>query len=425
MKRAGKEKWGGGNSVLTAAGTRDGGFFEGLRTGRNRSTRSGGEAAAVPTPGRQVFGQFNIGCKQYHGAGGFTAFGAAASDMSDAAFGSMVETEVEGLISDAKKDFNVEFYGTELGVLARVNGDPGVGTAVTVDQLQALVAWDASGTRYLSAGLELDFIAEADGTVRAGAPEVTSVTDRVTFELVAAANAAVADNDLIVRRGSVTQAGGAAVPTAFTGLEQLIDDLTTMPAAGVSGNYDLDILQGLDRNTAGNAFARGQVLDLANADLSENALQNLVYRAEENSATYPDLILTHRSVQSAIQRLMVGDRRFQPQKFAGGFQADALLMNFGDHDVKIIVDRECPYDRAYLLNMDSFRLYVLRDIELMEETGSILRQAADGSDSWVFSFRLFANLGSVQPNALGKIVRIGGADERFGVGGNALVVTTF
>ena len=130
---------------------------------------------------------------------------------------------------------------------------------------------------------------------------------------------------------------------------------------------------------------------------------------------YPDCFLTHRSVQGAIQQLLVGDRRFVPQSFPGGFKADALVYNAGDADIPIIVDRECPYDRLYSLNLDALKSYVLRDIEMIEEDGSVLRQSGN-TDQWQFSFRMFANLGAVQPNALGKMVRIGGADEAFGIG---------
>lgn len=409
LKKIGKEQWGGQ------------GFFEAVRTGRNRSTGPGYETTALPTPGRQAFENFNIACRQYHGQGGFTAFGAAASSMSEGAFKSMLDTEVNGLISDSKKDFNVDFYGTEIGVLAKVNGDPGGGVSVTVDGAQNVVYWLQSGTRYLSPGQLIDFIDETNGNVT-GQSTIVSVDTALTFTIDAPV-AGIQDNDLIVRRNAIAPTGGAAVPSAFTGIEQLIDDLSTMPTAATSGGYNLDVIQGIDRNTA--TWARGNIVDLNNAGLSETAIQNLIYRIEDNSGMYPDVFICHRSVQSAFQQLLVGDRRFQPQKFPGGFQADALVYNAGDKDIPIIVDRECPYDRLYALNMDALKLYMLRDVEMIEESGSILRQDANGSDSWNFGFRMFGNLGTCQPNALGKMVRIGGADERYGVGGTGLVVNTF
>lgn len=414
LKRVGKEKWGGQ------------GFYEALRTGRNRSTVPGYETSVLPTAMRQAFSNFIIACRQYHGQGGFTAFGAAATALSDAAFGSMVKTEVDGLIADAKKDFNIDFYGTELGVLGKVNGAPGGGgTTFVVDGAQNVNAWLQHGTRYLSVAQELSFVKEDDGLVRANNTTVTAITGTLTF--TGSASATAADNDLIVRASALGAPGfaGTSVPSAFTGLEQLIDDLSTMPTAATAGGYDLDAIQGIDRNTAANTFARGNVLDLNNAALSETAIQNLVYRIEENSGMYPDVFLTHRSVQSAFQQLLVGDRRFVPQKFPGGFQADALVYNAGDKDIPIIVDRECPYDRLYALNLDALKMYMLKDIEMIEESGSILRQDAAGSDAWNFGFRMFGNLGSPQPNALGKMVRIGGADERYGVAGTGLVVSTF
>ena len=403
LKKVGKEKWGGSA------------FLHALRTARNRSTRPGGEQTALPTSQRQTQANAQVGCRIYHGVGGFTAFGAAATEQSDAAFGEMIKVEVDGLISDARKDLNIDAYGTPLGVLGRVNGDPGAGVTVTLDQAQGLAAWDQYGNRYLSPNQRVEFIDQADGTVRGTVGVIASVeaANRTQFDLTAAI-AAIEDNDLVVREG--TQATGAATTRALNGLEHLIDDTTTMPADGVAMGYNLDLLEGIDRSVGGNEYWRGNVLDINNANLAETHFQNMVYRIEERSGMYPDLILTHRSVQGAFQQLLVGDRRFVPLTFPGGFKAEALVYNAGARDIPIVVDRECPSDRAYFLNLDCISNYVLRDIEMIEETGSVLRQAAAGGDEWEFAFRTFFNLGTTQPNALGKLARIGGADEAFGIG---------
>ena len=60
-------------------------------------------------------------------------------------------------------------------------------------------------------------------------------------------------------------------------------------------------------------------------------------------------------------------------------------------------------------------MFTLTDFEMIETDGSVLRQDSGGGDVWNFSFRMFGNMGSRQPNALGKMVRIGGGDEGFGV----------
>ncbi len=402
FKKIGKERWGGSN------------FFHSLRTARNRTTRPGGEQTALPASGRQIFANAQVGCRLYHGTGGFTAFGAAASEGNDTAFGEMIKVEVDGLIADARKDFNVDTYGTPMGVLGQVTGV--AGAVLTLDQVQNLNAWRSYGNRYLSVGQSLDVIdvAGAPGAVL-GTNTVASVDAATRTDVtLTGAIAGVAAGDLVVRTG--TQTTLAPAFRALNGLEHLIDDLTTMPAAVGAAGVQLDVLEGIDRNTAGNEYWRGNVLDLGGVAMTEASLQNLVYRTEERSGTYPDLFLTHRSVQYAIQQLMVGDRRFVPQTFPGGFKAESLVYNAGDRDIPIVVDRECPYDRLYSINLDAMHNYVLRDVELIEEDGSVLRQSGGGGDEWDFSFRAFFNLGTTQPNALGKMVRIGGADEAFGIG---------
>ncbi len=411
LQRIGKEKWGGSA------------FFHSLRTGRNRSMRPGGESTALPTAQRQAYTNAQIGCRIYHGVGGFTEFGAAATQGSDAAFGEMVETEVNGLIADARKDLNIDVYGTPLGVLARINGAHGVVATVNLHQAQALDPFNTYGNRYLSPNMLIDIVDQQNGTVHSAGLTVASVASANRTQVTFTGNIAdpIDDGDLLVRSGTQTTAAAAA--RAFDGLEMLIDDTTTMPADATAMGFDLDTLEGISRSTLdgdgnpnNNEYWRGNVMDLAGAALSETHLQNIVYLSEERGGLYPDVFLTHRSVQYAIQQLMVGDRRFVPQEFPGGFKAVSLVYNAGDMDIPVVVDRECPYDRLYALNLDCLHMYVLRDVELIENDGSVLRQASSNGDEWEFAIRLFGNLGTTQPNALGKLVRIGGADEAFGIG---------
>jgi hypothetical protein len=401
LKRGDKETYNGSN------------FIEAMRTGRNRSAASGGEETAIPTAQRQTFNNWTIDCKQYRGAGGITAFGVATTQLAQGAFERMFRAEVDGMIADAKKDLNVDFYGLESGVLGRITNDPGgAATLLQLENAQNLIGFRSHGNRYLSPGMALD-IMDVDGAsvVLQTGLSVASVDSGTRTNVTMDGNVAagVGIGDLICRTGSYN--------TAFTGLESLIDDTTTVPAAAAGGGADLSLLQAIDRDTS--TFARSTVLDKAGAALAESDLQNLIYAIEEKSGIYPEYILTHRSVQQSILNLMTGDRRFVPQVFPGGFKADSLVYNAGDRDIPIIVDRECPYDRLYVLHSDCITNYVLRDVELAEEDGSVLRQGSTGgnaNDTWTFFWRLFANMGTRQPNGLGKMVRIGGADEVFGTG---------
>tara|TARA_R100001594_G_scaffold150676_1_gene213495 strand:- start:20904 stop:22256 length:1353 start_codon:yes stop_codon:yes gene_type:complete len=411
LERVGKERWSG--SEVRAAS----------RIGRNRSYRptgSSNESAALPTAGRQTFDNYVINCVLMHGTGGLTAFGAAATQGSESAFEQMLKAEVDGLIADAKKDREIDFYNLPTGVIGRIGNVGGGAGALVLEQTQALDVTKSMGNRYFSPGMLVDIVDEANNaTIHNTGVSVDSVdsANRTTIAVSALAGAAAA-GDFIVRSGTLpASAGGAAEAAfAFSGLDYLIDDTTTMPAQANMKGYELDILQGINRGTAANSWAKSSVVDLNGADLTRTHLHNAIYLMEERGATYPDVILTHRSVQLAIADLMVGDQRYTPQEFPGGFKAEALVFNGGDRDVPILVSRECPYDRAYFLDLDAIKMFVLQDFELIETDGSVLRQSGTG-DAWQFSYRMFGNMGTLQSNAAAKIVRIGGADDTFGASG--------
>ena len=410
LERVGKERWS-GSEVRTAA-----------RTGRNRSYRptgSSNESAALPTAGKQSYENFVINCVLMHGTGGLTAFGAASTQGSESAFEQMLKAEVDGLIADAKKDREIDFYNLPTGVIGRVNSVAGGAAALALDQTQSLDVTKSMGNRYFSPGMLIDIVDEANNDVIHRTAEKVISVDSANRTNIAVANiAGVAAGDLIVRSGTLpgSAGGGAEAAFAFSGLDYLIDDTTTVAASANMKGYELDILQGVDRGGAANGWAKASVVDLNGADLTRTHLHNAIYLMEERGATYPDVILTHRSVQLAIADLMVGDQRYTPQEFPGGFKAEALVFNGGDRDVPILVSRECPYDRAYFLDLDAIKMFVLQDFELIETDGSVLRQSGTG-DSWQFSYRMFGNMGSLQPNAAAKIVRIGGADDTFGAAG--------
>ena len=416
----------------------------GVRTTRNRSyrpTSSARERAVLPATGRQGYGVFTLPCVIIHGSGGVTAFGSAASQGSESAFVQMLKAEVKGHAADAQKDFGYDFFRTPLNILGRISVEPDANaTRLTLEQdpNNQLVHWRGEGNRAFSTNQLIEIFSQDGVTRRTSTAANTSfqVTDanpaanRTQIDIlgfdgtaqVAADGvaAAVTLGDLVLRRGSfAAQAdplAGAEAAFAFNGLEQLFaDDTVDIPARGTSLNYELDVLQGVNRGTAGNGWARGVVVNLANALMDRNTLNNFIKRVQHRGGSPLDVLLCEDSVQIAVSDLMVQDQRYEPQKFPGGFEAKALVWNAGSVDVPIVPSRECPYDRLYGFSLDGVEEFVLQDFELISTDGSPLRQDADGSDSWNYSWRFFGNMGSRKPALGGKIIQIGGADEGYGV----------
>ena len=88
--------------------------------------------------------------------------------------------------------------------------------------------------------------------------------------------------------------------------------------------------------------------------------------------------------------------------------------------IPIIKDNLCPLDEMYFINWDKMKRYIQTDFHLADEGGSVLErnQLSGGGvdDTWVFRIRWHGNVGTMQPNAHGKISDIDNAtmDQTYG-----------
>lgn len=123
------------------------------------------------------------------------------------------------------------------GYLFRVNGDPGTGTTVTVDSYGG---WDGQEAKVLLENLNLEgqyveFASDAATAVRAGGARLIDSVDidNNQFEVSAAMDAAVADNDYVMlSRSDDTSRSASLVDSNDTadliGLPGLIDDYSRL-----------------------------------------------------------------------------------------------------------------------------------------------------------------------------------------------------
>lgn len=418
----------------------------GARTTRNRSyrpTSSARERAALPATGRQGYGTHVIPCVIIHGSGGITAFASAAS-QGEGAFVQGLKAEIQGHAVDMQKDLGWDFFRTPLNILARINADPAPDAeTLTLEQdpVNQAVHWRGEGNRAFTVNQLVEIFSATGVTRRASTAGNTTfiITDdnpgpnRTQISLTGftagagvagdGVEAGVTTGDLIVRVGSFLAQADPGDNTeaafAFNGLEQILaDPAVDLPARADSLNYELDVFQGIDRALAANRWSIPVVRNMAGALLDRNTFNQWIKLIQHRSGQPLDVILCEDAVQLALVDLMVGDQRYEPQKFPGGFQPKSLLWNSGSVDVPIVPSQNCPYDRAFGLSLDGFEFFMLQDMELIGTDGSTLRQDADDSDSWNYSFRMFGNMGSRKPVCGGKLIGIGGADEAYGGGAN-------
>jgi len=399
-------------------------FVEAVHTARNRSAGPRPESGtALPGAQTQTYSRFEIPIRRYHAAGGFSAQTLLASARDEGSLVRAMDVEVNGAMNDMKLELEVDLFGrpdTALAVVELMDGAAGGNTFINLEpgannhefggghaENQNFLAM--SGSRFLSANMELAFgdvdvntgvITYRTPAAGAGEPYVVNANPSTLQGVTLTGDqdaTLIAPGDLVMRyRAHGPQTGAAeTADNGLYGLEYLVDDGTNLPAY-------LDNLQGIDRTS--DTALQSVVLDKSGAAFAESDIINIVYRIEEASGTYPDLILTTRPGQKALFELFDDTRRFIPQEFPGGFKGELLTINVGNKDLPIYVAKHCPYRTLYFLNLDKVKRYIQTDFHLAEESGSVLERSSTGDDTWVFRIRWHGNTGIVQPNACGKLI---------------------
>lgn len=415
-------------------------FIEAIHTARNRSAGPRPESGtALPAAKTQTYNRFEIPIRRYHAAGGFSAQTLLASARDEGSLVRAMDVEVNGAMNDMKLELEVDLFGRPDAALCVVElRDDAVGGISTINVEPGANAHEfdgghannqnylsVAGSRFMSKGLELDIgVVDPDTGVityrtpvaGAGEPFVvnTNPTSLQSFKLDGIQNASgIVAGDLVMRyraHGSTTDVDTAS--NGLYGLEYLIDDGSLLPAY-------LDNLQGIDRTS--DTALQSVVLNKGNGAgaagaFDEGDIINIVYRIEEASGTYPDLIMTTRPGQKALYDLFSDKVRFTPQAFPGGFEGELLTINVGNKNLPVYVSKHCAYRTLYFINLDKLKRYIQTDFHLAEESGSVLERSSTGDDTWVFRIRWHGNVGTVQPNAHGKIVDMSETqmDQTFG-----------
>lgn len=405
-------------------------FVESLHTGRNRS--GGARPAtgtALPGPQTQDYDRYEIPVRNYHSAGGLSYDVLARTQRAEASLVNVLDTEVNGAINDLKKELNVDLYGYPSGSLSIVRSVEGalVGGDTVINLYPTLAEDDfddghadsqnflaMQGSRFLSGGLPLHIAGFNTATgaltyrqTAAGdnAATAINVVSKGAFNTVTVdgdqrnGGDAIVQGDHLIRFANHGTTVGDLAVQCLDGLEYLIDDTTLVPPI-------FDSLQGLDRSA--DTIHRSTVIDKDGDPVEEQDIFNLVYRVQEESGESPTFLLTSRAGENVIYNFYERNGRFAPRTFPGGYEAMALSISVGGVDLPIYVDKDCPYRTIYALNANHLKRYTLYEFHIAEQGGSILERSDVGDDTWVFRLRWAGNLGTDEPNSLGKVTNISG-----------------
>lgn len=349
-----------------------------LHVSRNHGIGSRAERAVLPAPGKQGYNSARVDLRHQYGVGDISSQALLLADREPRSFINAIDRELEGLQTDAMKDYARQVYGDGTGTLGTVDGAPAA-NVITVDR-----------TQYFAVGQVLDAVAPGGPTVTATGMTVTAV-DEDAKTVTVDDDTGVADTNVLVRTGNYNQ--------EITGLDALLDsDHATVSFQNLTSASE-PTWKPLINSDAAHAYSEVEII--AQCD-----------RVRRNSGKMTSVMFTHFGVRRAIFSALQQDRQFHNTiEFGQGFSA--LPFSYGAQTIPQVEDPDFPgdFDAAsaaiYGLNEDSISVYQEETgWHFSEETGSIFYPSTDRSDTFEYRLRKFSNMGYAQRNCHWKVANV-------------------
>ncbi len=332
--------------------------------GINGGIGAGSEDGSLPNASGNNYTQFVSTLKNLYGVIEISDKAIRASENNAGAFVSLLNSEMEGLLSASTFNFGRMLFGDGKGALAKAMGVSE--NAFAVDSV-----------RNLMEGMIID-IRDKDGNVIDGLENrKIAVIDRAEKKIILA-GAGV--EDATFEDASITIQG--SYNNEINGIETLFD--TKSPT-----------LYGVQRDA--NAWMKPYVKEGV-GEISELTIQTAIDTIEERSGKGVNYIVCSWGVRRALQQLFGANKRvIDTMELAGGFKA----MSY--NGIPVVADRFCPEGTMYLLNTNDFTLHQLCDWQwLADDDGRVLKQVP-GKPVYTATIVKYADLICARPNGQGKL----------------------
>jgi hypothetical protein len=344
-----------------------------LRVRRNQGIGATSDGGTLPNIGRQTTVQASI-----QAAFNYLRFGVTGpmikSSQSDA--GSFVRAasfELEMGYKDLKSDVNRQLSWSGSGTLAQVNTNAVATTSLVIKGRESVEA----ALKFVDVGLAFDIYTSAGALVQAGITVnaiASGTPESATATLTCDQAVTAAANDVLVRAGSYSQ--------EEDGLLNWLDGATTT-------------INGVDRSLY--LSYQGNVVDLNGASFNLDAMQNAENRAMRRGGGKINALYCDYDTKRMYQKLLTADKRY-----ANTIEGDGGFAKKGQSYLEwngkpLVEDKDCP-QRLFFLDQETWKNYVLCELEFADETGSMYI-AQTSSDTFEVRIRYFANLFCESPSA--------------------------
>lgn len=326
-----------------------------LHVSRNPGVGARLEGGTLPTAGRQGYKKARGDVKENTGRFEVTGKSIKAMASDKGSYIRSVDSQSKGLTNDVRRNVNRQLFGTSNGVIATC------GTTTT----SATVVLDSDTPRSALRQLEIDALVDI-GTVAnpvsiASARTITAVDFDAKTVTISGATVSTTSAAFIFVAGSGGDDAGLG-QAEVTGLQSIVSDTGTL--------FDV----------SPTTYPRWKATVLDNSGtpraVTEELFEEALDEIEVASGEEADLIVSSYEVYREYGDSMKTLKRFPSTiDLKGGHKA--LDVSSGGRSVGFTRDRDCPDDKAFVVNTDHLKSPEMSDWEWMDEDGAILSRVDD------------------------------------------------
>lgn len=304
-----------------------------------------------------------------------------ASASNPGAFLQLATAEIDGAFDTMRNRLGWALYGDGSGAMGTV-GTAGYSSTnpavVTLSQVEDIVKFEVNQTIEIRSGASVRNLATATTSAI-----VTAVDrDLGTFTLGAVDNSG--NTDTVVAGDTINVVGD--YNAKLSGLAAWIPSSTpsATPFFGVDRTQDSTRLAGV------RVASTGKPID--------EALIDAARRLGREGIGHPDTVMMGFSRYASLEKLLGSKVRYNEVEIAGiAFRAIEISGPSGT--IKVFADRDCPENKAYMLEMSSWSLYSLKEpVQLLDQDGNrMLREST--ADAMEVRIGGYFNLGCTAPGA--------------------------
>lgn len=296
-----------------------------------------------------------------------------ASKGNANAFMEAATTEIDGAIQSATRSLAIAMYRSGSGSIGQVNANA-TGTALQLKNAEDVTNFEVSQELVFST-------ADGGGSVKSGRVSVTGIdrdTGLLTVQALTAiaAGAGVAANDFIFIEGDYDG--------KIKGLRAWLPDVapTSTPFFSVDRTSDVTRLAGIRFD--------GSALPI------EEALISAASRVAREGGK-PDYCFMSYTKFADLEKALGSKVQYVNNPVTAEIAFRGILINGPRGPIKVVPDQNCPSDRAFMLQMDVWKLYSLGKAPKILDTDGLrmLRDAA--ADSVEVRVGYYAQVGCRAP----------------------------